>query len=59
MRYKSLFLKAVTVILEKWDMWEKILQKDSLNQEHGIWNILRKSSEIEISLEVQGELTSI
>lgn len=58
-RYKSLFLKAVTVILEKWDMWEKILQKDSLNQEHGIWNILRKSSEIEISLEVQGELTSI
>ena len=54
-----MFLKAVTVILGKWDMWEKILQKDSLNQEHGIWNILRKSSEIEISLEVQGELTSI
>lgn len=24
-RYKSLFLRAVTVILEKWDMWEKIL----------------------------------
>ena len=57
-RYKSLFLRAVTVVLGNTRKMGHVGKKfiEGFCQS-GTWNyhILRKSAEIEVSLEVQGE----
>lgn len=61
-RYKSLFLRGchsgVKVILEKWDIWKKIIEGFSQSRNMEL-PYSKKVCRSEISLEVQGELTSI